>query len=64
MATFGTQEWIDEQKPKGLPMLWVTGRRKDGKFSVTYGFTGRHINKIITAEKLEAERASGNYNVR
>jgi hypothetical protein len=65
MTTFGTQQWLDDQKPKGLPVLLVPRYpRKDGKFAVTFVFTARSIRSIITVEKLEAYKASGGYEVR
>jgi hypothetical protein len=45
--------------------LFVKNRRKDGKYSVVYVYplSGRRIGAILTAEKLAAAKASGEYRV-
>ena len=58
-------EWSRSQQPQGLPVLYIPrSPRRDGKFAVTYAFTGRNIRAIITAEKLATEQASGKYELR
>jgi hypothetical protein len=66
-AVFGTPEWHEARKAElqSLPVLWVASRpRKDGKFAVTYAFTTRSIRAILTPEKLAAEQASGQFQIR
>ena len=47
------------------PSMRITRPRKDGKFLVRFNYpsAGRTIGKIMTAEQVEAEKASGKYTV-
>lgn len=37
-------------------MIWIKNKRKDGKYTVTYGFdSGKRIHKIVTSETLKKD---------
>ncbi len=47
------------------PRLFVGATRRDGKIKVQYVYpmSGRRFTKIITAERLAEDRASGSYTI-